>query len=350
MSELLIIAKLWPGGTKIDLGENVTGGNIPPGFHRTHTATQFVTSLDGTEQYQFLFWNTGRRLTRKRKVKWTFSQLGWSTWTATMWYGKPPGPNGSGLARVRADAFMISDDAPLSGTPIDAAASTYAAGAYLLPPSGDDHVIGTGDDGASVVAKDPFPGCGIVGPQQISVIKRPPAKGSTDYFSFGEVVFSYAVSSCDFAGWLQLVCGGEDNMTAFPETDTYTDPLSGVISSGFDRYDHVVVGPFSVLQGNSADIIAAYGIGTHYINFSPPLREWIYDVPFPPNPLKLFKDLMLQALLRLPMSTDLDLLIKDVPQMNPEELGRAMRALEITLDRGKTALSMIKTQMERGGH
>ena len=125
-----------------------------------------------------------------------------------------------------------------------------------------------------------------------------------------------------------------------------TDTLSGGSGDGFGVYDHVVPGPFSVPQGNSADIIAAYGIGTHYINVSPPVREWIYDVPFPPNPLILIKDLIAQTLLRLPMANDLDLLIKDVPQMNLEELGRVMRALEITLDRGSTALSMIKARME----
>jgi len=97
---------------------------------------------------------------------------------------------GGGLPRVRADALTIRDDAPLSGTPIDAAASTYVAGAHPFPPSGGDHAIGTATGGASVVAKDPFPGCGILGPQEISVLERPPVKGSTDHLSFGKVVFS----------------------------------------------------------------------------------------------------------------------------------------------------------------
>ena len=138
--------------------------------------------------------------------------------------------------RVRADAFEISGDAPLSGTPIDAAASTCAAGAYSFAP-GDDHVIGTAAGGANVVAKDPFPGCGIVGPQEIIVLERPPVRGSTDYLSFGQIVFSFAVSSCDFAGWLQLVWGGEE-MGEFQETDT----LSGGSGSGFGVIDHVVGG------------------------------------------------------------------------------------------------------------
>ena len=183
------------------------------------TAAEFAT--DGAQQYQFLFWNTGRRLTRRRSVRWTFSRTSWGTWTATKWYGNLPGGGGSlGSPRVRADAFTIAGDAPLSGTPIDAALSTYAAGAYSL---GDDHVIGTTAGGANVVAKDPFPGCGILGPQEITVIKRPPAKGSTDHLSLGEIVFSYAVSSCDFAGWLQLGWGGGRDCQVWPVLgDRYT--------------------------------------------------------------------------------------------------------------------------------
>lgn len=134
-------------------------------------------------------------------------------------------------------------------------------------------------------------------------------------------------------------------MGEFLETDT----LSGGSGSSFGIYDHVVGGPFSVLQGESADIIAAYGIATHYVNSSLPEREWIYKTPFPPRPLDILKDVVLEALVRLPTSNDLDLLIKDVPRMNREELVRVMRALEITLDRSNTALSMIKAQMERGG-
>ena len=342
-----VIAKRWPDGALIP-NTGASSSTFPPpvGMPQVfnETAAEFMT--DGAQQYQFLFWNTGRRLTRRRSVLWTFSRTNWGTWTATKWYGNLPGGGSLGVPRVRADAFTIAGDAPLSGTPIDAALSTYAAGAYPFPPPpslGDDHVIGTTAGGANVVAKDPFPGCGILGPQEINVIKRPPAKGSTDHLSHGEIVVSYAVSSCDFAGWLQLVWGGEEipKFGPFLETDT----LSGGSGDGFGVYDHVVSGPFSVPQGNSADIIAAYGIGTHYINASQPVREWIYDVPFPPNPLILIKDLLAQTLLRLPMANDLDLLIKDVPQMNLEELGRVKRALEITFDRGSTALSMIKARM-----
>jgi len=356
MAKFEVIAKHWPSGAPIiNVGTRRDTFTLTPPqtFDPEDTAAEFVTN--GVQQYQFLFWNTGRRITRKRRVLWNFKRSDWGRWIATKWYGTPP-TTGGGPARVRADAFMISDDAPMSGTPIDANASTYVAGAYPFPPPPDpdssDHAIGTAAGGANVVAKDPFPGCGIVGPQEIVVLEKPSnpfsPEGMGSPFSLGKVISSYAVSSCDFAGWLQLVWGGEE-MGEFQETDTLPDG-----SSGFGVYDHVVGGPFSVRQGNSADIIAAYGIGTHYINSSPPLREWIYKVPLglPPSldPLGPIREFILQAFPGLSMSTELERLIKDVPEMNREELGRAMQAIERTLDRGKTALSMIEMQIKRGGN
>ena len=137
MDEFQTIAKLWPTGAEIDLGtdSNLLGG--PATF--TRNAASFATSPDGTQNYQFLFWNTGRHTTGKRRVRWNFSVLGWGTWTATRWYGIPYG-GPPGASRVRADAFTIGGDAPLLGTPISPS-STYAPGSW--PLAGDDHVIGT---------------------------------------------------------------------------------------------------------------------------------------------------------------------------------------------------------------
>lgn len=101
MSEFKVSAKLWPDGTDINLGVDSTIYTIiPPGrqtFNRT--AAEFVTAASGGQQYQFLFWNTGRRLTKKRSVHWDFSLSSWSKWSATKWYGRPGGGGGVGGSR-----------------------------------------------------------------------------------------------------------------------------------------------------------------------------------------------------------------------------------------------------------
>ena len=125
MDEFNVIAKIWPTGTVLDLGADTNNVTVPSFF--TRHAADFVTSMDGTHTYRFLFFNTGRHVTNKRHVRWNFSVGGWGTWTATKWYGTPS--TGPGAERVRVDPFTIGGDAPLPGTAIDAPASTFAAGA-----------------------------------------------------------------------------------------------------------------------------------------------------------------------------------------------------------------------------
>lgn len=338
MAEFLTIAKLWPAGTEIDLGTDsnvfvIVGPPTPSTQNFRRNAAPFVTSPDGTQNYQFLFWNTGRRMTNKRRVHWHFSVPGWGTWTATKWYGTPS--NGGGPTRVRADAFTIGGDAPLNGTPIDGT-STYAPPS-AWPFNGDDHVIGTAGGEARVVAKDPFP--------------------------------SYASSSYDFAGWLQLVWGG-DPIDEFPESDAGTS--GGLGGTGF--YDHVVGGAFPVAVNTSADLLATYGthhsgvLGLGGVLDLGPLRELFYEVllTWPgipkekwdpvgdPSPmdlirLKLLQQFMLQTRPGSVGGTDFQRLIEAAPLMSKEELKRSMQSLKTTLELGKTALSAIDAQLKRGG-
>lgn len=323
MDEFRTIAKLWPTGIELDLG---TDSNILLGgatFSRH--AAQYVTSVTGTQTYQFLLWNTGRHMTNKRSVKWIFSVLGWGIWTATRWYGTPSTGGPPPVPRVRADAFTIAGDVPLVATPIDPS-STYAPGAW--PFNGSDHEIGTAAGAASVVPKDPFP-----------------------------ITTS---SSYDFAGWLQLLWGG-DNTSEFVETDTGSPPGS----PGF--YDHVVGGAFPVAMGASADIIATYGTVNNTIT-GPDFdrwKDWIYQVVFnlpgriprdwgDPVPPDLIRMRMLERAIQatqpgLPSSGDFQSLIEAAPRMSHEELKRAVQSLKTSLDLGKTALSALDAQIKRGG-
>jgi hypothetical protein len=112
VSQFSVVGKLWPSGSSLDLGTDNNSVTVPPTAHFDRHAANFVTSMDGTHNYQFLFWNTGRHVTNKRHVHWDFSVGGWGIWTATKWYGTPGG-NG-GPPRVRVDAFSIGGDAPIS--------------------------------------------------------------------------------------------------------------------------------------------------------------------------------------------------------------------------------------------
>ncbi len=214
MSLFNVTTKLWPGGESLDTGTDDNVVSVPPGsasFDR-HAAL-FVTSPDGTQNFEFLFWNTGRNTTNKRHVHWDFSAGGWTTWTATKWYGVPPS-NGNGGHEVRVDPFSIASNGPLtgSGTAIDPSASSFPPGSY--PDMGDDHLIDT-EDGAVDVA----------------------AKGS--------------LASLQFAGWDQLIWGGDDSGT-FYESDAGA-------SQGSPGFYPVGSGTFHVVQDGSAILLALYG-------------------------------------------------------------------------------------------
>lgn len=317
MDEFRTIAKLWPAGTGLDLGTDSTNLNLSPpdSANFTRTAAPFVTSADGTQTYEFLFWNTGRHLTDKRKVIWVFSQFGWGIWTATRWYGTPPIGNG-GPPRVRADAFSLQADDLLSpSTPINGAASTYAAGAW--PFNGDDHAIGTANGGATVVAEE-------------------------------------QVSGLDFAGWIKLLWGG-DPSGDFVETDAGTTGSFG--SSGFFEPVPAGTNPFSAMQGESDDLLAGYAPEATRIPWGRlTVAELAQGLKIPlkgdPGPEDLLRLAVLEDLVQRTRpgafgGPDFQGLIEAASRMTKEELTRAKQSLQTTLDLGKSALSTIDARLKQ---
>lgn len=316
MDEFQTIAKLWPAGTEVDLG---TDSNLLAGAASfTRNAADYVTSPDGTTNYRFLFWNTGRHVTSKRRVRWNFSVLGWGTWTATRWYGTPPGGGPPGPSRVRADAFGLGNNSALPGTPIDPS-STYAVGAW--PTMGDDHVVDTTTGAASVIAKDPYPGD--------------------------------ASSTYDFAGWLALTFGG-DSSGEYIENDM--GMMGGLGSLG--TFEHVAASAYPVAKGANASLVATYG--THHtrkIDLRKLLNEYLRD-PHRVNPytdpspedrirLRLLTELLADARPEDIAPTDFQQLIATAPTMSREELKRSVQSLNVTLDLGKSALSALEAQLKR---
>ncbi len=324
MDEFRTVARLWPSGTELDLGtdSNVLTLTPPDSANFSRIAPPFVTSADGTQNYEFLFWNTGRHVTNKRKVIWIFSVFGWGIWTATRWYGTPPtGPNG-GHPRVRADSFSIHGDGTLSPTtPIDGAASTYAAGAW--PYSGDDHMIDTVPGAATVVAHDHS-------------------------------------GAYDFGGWTELIWGG-DPSGDFVETDSGTTGSFG--SSSF--YTPVSAGsaPFHAAQSSTHDLVASYvpepvSIPSHphfgQIDWGDVLGSVGAKIPqnVDPAPIDLIRlaaleELVLRAQPAAAAGTDFERLVKDAPQMSDAELKRSIQSVRTTLDLGKSAISAMDAQLNQ---
>jgi hypothetical protein len=322
MDVFQVVAKIWPTGATLDLGTDSSVYTVT--YSPTRIAAQFALSGDGTQNYQFLFWNTGRHTTSKRMVHWTINNAGWGTWTATKWYGIPPPPGPGGPSRVRADAFSMRDNAPMAATPIDPS-STYAAGAW--PSGGDDHVISTTAGAATVVAKDPFPG---------------PLAGTT----------------YDFAGWLQLMWGG-DPTGVFEENDSGTTSISPD-STGY--YDHLPAAPFPVAMNTSADLVATYG--TYHSGGDRPNWDWLralledvgyrgpdlpYNVdPAPPDLIRLaiLERLVARARPAAGGGGDFQRLMEIAPTMDREALKRAIQSIKTSLDLGNAALTTIEARLK----
>jgi hypothetical protein len=335
MGTFRTIARLWPTGDEIDLGtdSNAVGG--PPGttFSTDRNAAKFVTT-DSHNQFEFLFWNTGRHLTRKRHVIWNFSAFNWGTWTATRWYGDPSG-GGAGSHTVRATALDLHADVPIVETPIDGAHSTFPPGAWQS--GGNDHLVDTQNGSVIVWPKDPM-------------------------------------HSQQFAGWLQLLWGGEDS-------GDYVEGDSGTTGSFGDDSFYVPVspGPFSVDQGGSAELIAQYAKSSlmtipmyHLVDIltkggTIPIYElgdiltkggtildviWHVGDPVPPD---LTREKFLEDFIRQTspsparLAGDLQHLIEKAPQMNAEELRRSITSVQNNIQLSQTALTTLEAHARRAG-
>lgn len=310
MSQFSVIAKIWPSGITLDLGTDNNMVTVPPTAHFDRHAANFVSSMDGTHNYRFLFWNTGRHVTNKRHVHWDFSVGGWGIWTATKWYGTPPPLGPPGPPVVRVTPFSIGDNGPItgSGTAIaDPPASSFPAGAH--PFMGDNNAISTAAGAVDVAAKDPF-------------------------------------ASLQFAGWDQLVWGGDDS-GEFDESDADGVP-------GSPSFFPVGTGTFHVNQNNSADLLALYGNSSTLS-----LGRILNDILTKPGPISIDTSPMdrlrlaiLEGLLQRTQptggvqGTDFQTLILAASRMNVDELKAALKSVQTSIALGNTALSTIQAQIK----
>jgi len=314
MDQFNVTTKLWPSGANLDLGTDSNLVTVPSSFDRH--ASNFVTSMDGTHNYQFLFWDTGRHVTNRRHVRWNFSVGGWGMWTATRWYGTPATGSG-GPPEVTVTPFTIGSDGVItgSGSPINGTASSYAPGAY--PFNGDNDAIGTANGAVTVVANDPF-------------------------------------DSLQFAGWDLLVWGGDDTGT-FVETDTGA-------TMGSAGFFPVGGGPYSVNRGVSANLLALYGNANRsHINWSVVLGNLglanVGNLPpssVDPAPDDIIRLAALEALLQRsqPVATqgaEFQRLIEAAPTMSAEQLSLAVKNVQTSIALGNTAVATLQAQLKAKG-
>ena len=274
MNKFQVISKLWPSGVVLPGGVDVNTVNpaappTPPGTKPTpdfiRDAPALAPGTGAPNGYRFLFWNTGRRVTNKLKVTWTFKNLSsWTTWTAIRWYGIIDSGGVQNPKLLTTTAFATEDDASMSGTPIDSANSTFTDDpggqkAYPFGAPPNDRMASTQWGAASVAALNPFP--------QQTVLN--------EYL---------------FAGWLQLILGG-DAIGEFPEDD---DPIVG--RGGFYS-SHLATSPISVDMDATVDLMAVYRVNPITLPPIPilerdPIRritfiEWILDYDRLVNPFPL---------------------------------------------------------------
>lgn len=290
------------------------------------TAPPFLLG-PGNQQLGFLFWDTGRRVTTKRTVRWTFNHPeNWTDWNAIAWYGEV-GPDGIPQPLVGTTAYWVGQSS-MSPTPIDGPGSTFVngpgAGNVAWPWQGDDHVVRTEWGNASLHAKP-------------------------------EMQRSSGEPTVKFSSWAQLVIGGDDT-GFFSENDDTVSALSS--GSGVSGLQDAGSADFAVAMGNGATLLAGY------VTPQPPdlsgllgrLREALaggllgkYIDKGDPSPedvirLKLISETIDMVRGQRPTSTDaFEGLTEAGPKMSPQELKRTIVSTQTTLRRGQAAVKFLES-------
>jgi hypothetical protein len=212
------------GGTMSGFGEetlDVTAAPTP--FQKTAPPVLYD---DTSVLRKFLYWDTGRRITNKRTVRWTFNHPdSWSDWRAVAWYGVPPTGPGGPFISVGAHWVGVS---PIHPTPVDGPGSTFVNGPggspLAWPWSGDDHVVTT-QFGAETI-------------HALAHLQR----------SAGDPVL-------DFSSWQQLIYGGDDTSYFAENDDDIGSTSSG---SGVTGIENSTSPDFAEAMGAGGVLLAGY--------------------------------------------------------------------------------------------
>lgn len=312
-----------PGFGSIDISVGATGTTLD------QTAPPTLLGPD-SQALSFLFWDTGRRITNKRRVRWTFSHPDrWTHWRAIAWYGATG--DGPGNPEVNTGAYWIGVS-PLDPTPINGAASSFvhAPGGTPVawPWAGNDHVVRTEWGPASVVAQPHL------------------QRSAHD-------------PQLDFSSWIRLVAGG-DGSGFFSETDNDVDAsttgsgVSGIPGDGSPVYaaaqnaGAMLLAGYVTPPGRSPNLwldrlraVIASDLLGKFIDKGDPSPEDIVR-------LKLINESIDIVRGEQPTSTDaFEALIAAGRGMTPQQLKRAIVSTQTTLRRGQAAVKSLEALAAR---
>jgi len=322
-------------------GKRYREGDVVPSFSPIDSTISSAPTLvsqtapdlvlgPGGQTRQFLYWDTGRRITTKRTVHWTFTNPGnWTEWNAIAWYGLP-GPGGIGEPIVTTDAHWVGvspiNPTPITPPPPPGSSFVNAPGGSpaAWPWSGNDHLVRTEWGAATIVA-------------------RPNLQRS-------------AVDPVlDFTSWTQLIFGG-DPTGFFSESDAdITSPITTI--TGIET----LTGPSVTAPMGSGGVYLAGYVLTAPGRLTPPdfwekLRAVLADPsifkkfidkgdPSPEDWLRLKLIAESLDLVRGVKPTEIDAfegLVAAAKKMAPAELKRTIAGTKSTLARGEAALKAMQ--------
>ncbi len=321
MAHFTTSAKRYREGTAFDGFGGDDLEPVPAGTSLARTAPPALPDSDGTVR-PFLFWDTGRRLTSKSRVRWTFNHPeNWATWNAVAWYGTAG--NGPGEPTWSFDAFWVGNGT-LDPTPIDAGASTFTNGPnpgdVAYPWMGNDRQVRTEWGDNTVRAKDHL--------QRLA----------TDPL-------------LNFSDLLQLRAGG-DTVGEFDEND------DGIPAGSSGPTGLAGVGSQQIVLGHNSGgtVMAAYvqPVGSHRHFFIDELIALVTGLGFlppdkgDPSPddiirLKLIAESL--DLVRGERPSEIDAfegLVGAAAQMDASTLRRTIAGTQATLLRGEAALKSMQ--------
>jgi hypothetical protein len=320
MAHFTTAAKRYREGTPFDsfggLDDLVTAGHSI-----TQTAPKTLPEDDGVTERKFLFWDTGRQITNKRSVRWTFNHPDqWTSWNAVAWYGIPP-QNGNGGHTISLDAYWVTNGT-LDATPVDQPDSTFVdgggAGQTAWPDGGNDHAVDT-------------------------------EWGAGDVYMLPHMQRTVHDPVLDFSSIQQLVWGGDDS-SVFDENDDNVTTTTGIFGVFLGAHDW----PYT--QGGSAVLMVGYAEPAHQ-QVKVPWWELVEEATLvslidqiaDPSPEDVARLKQLAAALNIgvasgtPQPDMFEGLVAASKTMSRGELKRAIASTKATLERGQAALKTMET-------
>jgi len=163
------------------------------------------------------------------------------------------------------------------------------------------------------------------------------------------VVAKDPFASLQFAGWDQLVFGGDDS-GEFDETDAGGGP-------GSATFFPVGGGPFNVNQNGGANLLALYGnhatsnLGKILANIGDILTNPGPISPVDPGPedrlrLAILEGLLLQTRPAGGDTAGLQALAQAAPRMSLDDLNAALKSVQTTIALGNTTISALQAQIK----